>query len=126
MFFKKIFRIIALLVLILMLFGLFGYASEVQELKVAFGNEMMTFDLHHYRGTADLVVGHQLYETLVIYDKNHDVVPKLATSWEQIDSKTWKFKLREGVKFHDGTLFNAEAVKFSIERSAAGQGSGYV
>lgn len=126
MFFKKIFRIIALLVSILMLFGLFGYASEVQELRVAFGNEIMTFDLHNYRGTPDLVCGRQIYETLVTYDKNHDIVPKLATSWEQIDSKTWKFKLREGVKFHDGTPFNAEAVKFSIKRSAAGQGRGYV
>ncbi len=43
--------------------------------------------------------------------------PRLATSWEQIDPQTWRFQLREGVKFHDGEDFDAEAAKFSIERT---------
>lgn len=126
MFFKKIFSITLLLVLILMLFGLFVYASEEQELKVAFGDDVLTFDIHNYRGQNDFYVNRLIYETLVSYDKDHNIVPKLATSWEQIDNSTWKFILRKGVKFHDGTPFNAEAVKFSIERSAAHQGKGYV
>lgn len=45
------------------------------------------------------------------------IVPKLASSWEAAeDGLTWTFNLQEGVSFHDGTPFNAEAVKFSIER----------
>ena len=43
--------------------------------------------------------------------------PSLAESWQQPDPKTYIFKLRQGVKFHDGTDFNADAVKFNIERS---------
>ena len=45
------------------------------------------------------------------------VTPRLATSWEQVDEDTWRFKLQEGITFHDGAPFNAEAVKYSIERT---------
>jgi peptide/nickel transport system substrate-binding protein len=44
------------------------------------------------------------------------VIPWLAESWETEDSQTWTFHLRQGVNFHDGTPFNAEAVKFNIDR----------
>ncbi|AKL96326.1 ABC-type dipeptide transport system, periplasmic component [Clostridium aceticum] len=60
--------------------------------------------------------GHHINETLVY--PGHDMKPKalLAESWERIDEVAWRFKLRQGVSFHDGTAFNAEAVKFSLER----------
>lgn len=45
-----------------------------------------------------------------------NLVPRLATAWEQIDPTTWRLTLRKGVKFHDGADFNAEAVKYSINR----------
>jgi peptide/nickel transport system substrate-binding protein len=44
------------------------------------------------------------------------IMPRLATSWKQIDTNTWHFFLRKGVKFHDGADFNAEAVVFNIKR----------
>ncbi len=44
------------------------------------------------------------------------ITPRLATSWKQIDTKTWHFFLRKGVRFHDGADFNAEAVIFNIKR----------
>ncbi|MBU2962777.1 ABC transporter substrate-binding protein [Citreicella sp. C3M06] len=57
-----------------------------------------------------------IYDTLVDVDDKLQLKPGLAVSWEPIDDTTWEFKLREGVKFHDGTDFTAEDVKFSIDR----------
>jgi len=58
-----------------------------------------------------------LYDQLVTRDDDSNVKPLLATSWEvSEDYKTYTFHLRKGVKFHDGTPFNAEAVKFSFDR----------
>lgn len=47
----------------------------------------------------------------------NSVEPRLATSWERVDPLTWRFHLREGVTFHDGEAFDAEAVAFSIQRT---------
>jgi peptide/nickel transport system substrate-binding protein len=59
----------------------------------------------------------QVYEGLVFRTPDtNEIIPRLATSWEQIDDTTWRFELLEGVQFADGTPFNAEAVKFSLER----------
>ena len=57
-----------------------------------------------------------IYDTLVAFDRSLKPQPGLALSWDSSDLKTWTFKLRQGVKFHDGTDFNAEAVKFNIDR----------
>ena len=63
-------------------------------------------------------VGRRIVETLVTFpDESTQVVPGLAESWTiSKDGLRYTFKLRKGVKFHDGTPLNAEAVKFSIER----------
>lgn len=56
-------------------------------------------------------------EPLIFQDiSDSSLNPRLATSWEKIDDTTWRFKLREGVVFHDGTPFNADAVVFSVAR----------
>ena len=63
-------------------------------------------------------VGRRVVETLVMFaDDSTQVVPGLAESWTiSRDGLTYTFKLRKGITFHDGTPFNAAAVKFSIER----------
>ena len=60
-----------------------------------------------------------VYEFLVTRDHNMKIVPALATSWTQVDATTWRFKLRPGVRFHDGTPFTADDVVFSFERAKA-------
>src|SRR3974390_1683523 len=56
-----------------------------------------------------------IFDTLTTLDDSGKAVPKLAESWTHSeDYKTWTFKLRSGVKFHDGTPFNAQAVAFNI------------
>src|SRR5258707_1523784 len=58
-------------------------------------------------------IAHNVLEPLVAHDEK---TPLLAESWGTIDDKTWQFKLRKGVQFTDGEPFNADVVKFSIER----------
>ncbi len=58
-----------------------------------------------------------VYQSLVTQDRNANVIPELAESWEASPNyKDFTFHLRKGVKFHDGTPFNAQAVKFSFDR----------
>ncbi|MDO8563133.1 MAG: ABC transporter substrate-binding protein, partial [Candidatus Limnocylindria bacterium] len=66
-----------------------------------------------------LLVTRQIFETLVDYEPTgFKIVPKLATKWEaSADGKTWTFTLRDGVKFHDGTAFDAAAVVTNFDRA---------
>jgi len=57
-----------------------------------------------------------IYETLLTFDKEFKIRPLLAESYETKDAQTWTFKLRKGVKFHDGTPFNAEVVRYNFDR----------
>lgn len=65
----------------------------------------------------DRQVLYSIYDSLVAVDANLKIVPLLAESWETPDPKTYIFKLRKDVKFQDGTDFNADAVKFNIDRN---------
>lgn len=67
--------------------------------------------------TAALTAASALFETLTTLDDKGVPQPRLALSWTHSDNfKTWTFKLRPGVKFHDGTPFNAEAAKANFDR----------
>lgn len=57
-----------------------------------------------------------VFDTLVTKDQDEEVIPNLATSWDNVDDHTWVFELRDDVTFHDGEKFNAEVVKKNFER----------
>nr|WP_246225847.1 ABC transporter substrate-binding protein [Chelativorans xinjiangense] len=80
--------------------------------------EPKSLDPHAVTAVNDFRILMNVYDGLVRYiDGTLEVEPALATSWEiSEDGKTYTFKLREGVTFHDGSPFNAEAVKFNFER----------
>src|SRR5205085_8962359 len=66
---------------------------------------------------AALMAAALIFDTLTSRNDNGDAVPKLALSWTHSeDFKTWIFKLRPGVLFHDGTPFNAQAVAWKYDR----------
>lgn len=76
-----------------------------------------------------VIVLQNIYETLLRYDPLEDkIIPLLATSYTKSkDGLIWTFNIRKGVKFHDGTELNAEAVKFSLERTIKlGKGASFV
>lgn len=59
-----------------------------------------------------------IFEALTTFDQHFRLQPCLATSWEYQGERTWLFRLRQGVRFHDGSLLNATAVRASLERQA--------
>ncbi|MBI3825953.1 MAG: peptide ABC transporter substrate-binding protein [Candidatus Rokubacteria bacterium] len=85
-------------------------------LRVGFYIEAATMDPHLSGSKIDRQVYHNIYEPLVTLDVRLGIKPGLAESWTQPDVRTLVFKLRRGVKFHDGTDFNAEAAKFNFNR----------
>ena len=90
-------------------------ADVEQTLVLASGRNLGPGNPHDY--SSSFVLLDLLYEPLVRYDANGDIQPALAESWEiSDDGLTWTFNLRRGVTFHDGTAFNAEAVKWNMER----------
>ena len=66
--------------------------------------------------TSDVGIYRHIYGSLVKVDSNNQVVLDLATSYRPVDEYTWEFKLREDVKFHDGSAFDANDVVFTLER----------
>ncbi|MCS1351799.1 ABC transporter substrate-binding protein [Mechercharimyces sp. CAU 1602] len=93
-------------------------ADQGSTLVFGRGGDSDSLDPAQVTDGESIKVTQNLYETLVKYKKeNTEVEPGLATEWEPSeDGLTWTFKLREGVKFHDGTDFNAEAVVFNFNR----------
>ena len=64
-----------------------------------------------------IILGYHVFDHLAARDvKTNKVGPSLATSWRSVDDTTWEVKLRQGVKFHDGTPFTAKDVKASFDR----------
>src|ERR1700730_4180202 len=85
-------------------------------LRVGFYLEASTMDPHLSGSKVDRQIYHNIYEPLITLDTNLGLKPGLAESWQQPDAKTLVLKLRRGVKFHDGTDFNAEVAKFNFNR----------
>jgi peptide/nickel transport system substrate-binding protein len=91
-------------------------AQAPDTLVVAQGVDMQTGDPHKTTLTHAVNVLANIYDTLVWRDASLALRPGLALSWRAVDATTWEFKLRPGVKFHNGEPFNAQVVKFSFER----------
>ena len=84
--------------------------------------DVNSLDPYTRQETFLLTFNANMYEPLIRRDRNLGLEPALATAWEQVNPTTWRFTLRQGVRFSDGTPFTADDVMFSIAR-ARGPGS---
>lgn len=87
-----------------------------KEFRYAYRVDPASLDPHALAETFTLSWLGQVYEPLVGRGKDLELVPALATKWEQIEPNVWRFHLRQGVKFADGTPFTADDVVFSLQR----------
>lgn len=84
--------------------------------RVGLNADLTTLDPHLSTAAVDRQVYQSVFDTLVRLDKDLQLRPGLAESWEQPDPKTLIFKLRRGVKYHDGEPFNAASVQANVQR----------
>ncbi|MES2958227.1 MAG: ABC transporter substrate-binding protein [Pseudomonadota bacterium] len=95
-----------------------GAFAQGKTLRLASAFDPQTMDPHALALLYQSRVATQIYEGLVNRSKTFaQLEPSLATSWEMVNPTTWRFKLRQGVKFHDGAPFSADDAVFSIERA---------
>ena len=85
-------------------------------LTIGLGTDVTALDPHYHNVTPNNNVGAHIFGYLVMRNEKSQLIPGLATEWKAIDATTWEFKLRRGVKFHDGSDFTAADVVASIER----------
>src|SRR6186713_594679 len=101
-----------------------AYAAD---LRIGLSADVTTMDPHYLASQPNMTVGYHVFDALTHVDEKARLIPGLATSWRAVDATTWEFKLRPGVKFHDGSELTAEDVLFSLERplSIAGTPGGF-
>jgi len=116
---NRVFNIALALVLILtmVLTGCTTKSSGGGTFIVGRGGDSVSLDAATATDGESWRVAGEILDTLVrLEGTSTNPIPWLAESWETADSQTWTFKLRQGVKFHDGSDFNAEAVKWNFDR----------
>ncbi|HYH42963.1 MAG TPA: ABC transporter substrate-binding protein [Burkholderiales bacterium] len=98
----------------------FAYAAA---LRIGLSADVTTMDPHFVAAQPNLTVQQHVFDGLVRIDERGRVVPGIALSWTTPDPLTWEIKLRQGVKFHDGSELTAEDIVYSLERPLAIKGS---
>ncbi len=93
--------------------------AQAKTFKFAFQGDVASMDPYALAENFSNAFHSNIHDSLIRYDENLQIEPALAVSWEVVDPKTWRFKLREGVKFHNGNTFEADDVVFSIKRAQA-------
>ncbi|MDG0810434.1 ABC transporter substrate-binding protein [Cohnella rhizosphaerae] len=91
-------------------------AGGSKHLTIAIPYDVQGFDIHNHNNTPTEAVHVNLFSYLVKKNEKQVIEPDLAVSWESIDDTTWRFVLRQGVKFHNGDPFTSADVKYTLER----------
>nr|WP_314072978.1 ABC transporter substrate-binding protein [uncultured Roseococcus sp.] len=91
-------------------------AQAQNNLTIAAQSAPTAMDPHFHRSNSNNAILRQVFDPMMDFDNAGAIVPRLAESWRTIDDLTWEFRLREGVRFHDGTPLHAEDIAFSFAR----------
>lgn len=91
--------------------------AAAADLRIGLATDNSAVDPHFHALAPNFAVLIHIFQPLVDFDAAQRPVPALAVAWKTIDPLTWEFELRKGVKWHDGSDFTAEDVKFSLERA---------
>ncbi len=94
----------------------FGLGAEARTLKIGLSAEPVALDPHFMNLTPNNQLTSHIFDALLNTTPEIEVKPGLAESYRALDDTTWEFKLRKGVKFHDGSAFDANDVVFSFCR----------
>ncbi len=111
-------RVVSLVVLGLIAFGLAAGHARSAELRIALSSEPSSMDPHFHNLASNNNIAAHVFEALTRFDSDQKLVPALAESWRLVDDTTWEFRLRKGVRFHDGSELTAEDVVWSLDRPA--------
>ena len=90
--------------------------GHAQTIRIANQGDALSMDPHSLNESLQLSTTSNVYEPLVGRNKDLSLAPALATAWKQTAPTVWRFELRKGVQFHDGTPFTADDVVFSFAR----------
>lgn len=113
---RRIVNLLPVVVAASMFFGMNTAMAQASGLVIGVAADITSMDPHFHLYVPNQNLAEHMFEKLITRDALLNLVPGLATSWRALDDLTWEFKLRQNVKFHDGTAFTADDVKFSIER----------
>jgi peptide/nickel transport system substrate-binding protein len=91
--------------------------TQKKELVTAQSGDVSKFDPHFSTSSNDVRVSFNIFDNLVSRHPDGKLYPSLATEWKLEGQTTWRFKLRQGVKFHNGDPFTSADAKYSIERT---------
>ncbi|GGC27351.1 hypothetical protein GCM10011504_01930 [Siccirubricoccus deserti] len=106
----------------LALAGLLAMPAKAADLIIAVGGAFTSMDPHFFGLSPNPALTWHVLDRLVHPDLDQRPQPGLATGWRAIDDRSWEFRLREGVRFQNGTLFTADDVVFTFARNPAGRG----
>src|SRR5688500_10340973 len=91
--------------------------TQKRELVVAQGGDISKFDPHFSTSSNDIRISFNLFDNLVSRRPDGKLYPMLATEWKLEGQTTWRFKIRQGVKWHNGDPFSSADARYSLERT---------